>query len=286
MNANKSFVTMTPDEFVAKFGPYLVAKGASATTPDDYFVRNTATGKLELHIGRAAYRGLAAEQKQSIRDAFFWGRDIACWTSRADAPDLDLPKQVAESIGLYDAGETSEAPVFSRRHEPVEKPKRRETISPAKPAQDADKPASKSAAAFSGRLDSDEVEHILRRGSGFEGGKMRIAAFYASSHTPDEAKAFLKDEYGIGGCSHTFLNGASGFVDYDAKGMEIREWGSENNVRLSWISVDSYIRGMIRNGTYLTADERKTFDAMKAKQRGKLPTPSPRMHYAPADAVA
>ena len=285
MNANTTFVTMTPDEFVAKFRPYLIAKGARTTTPDDYFVRNTATGKLELHIGRAAYRGLAAEQKQSIRDAFYWGRDIACWTSRADAPDLDLPKQVAESIGLYGAGETSEAPVFSRRHEPVEKPKRRETISPTKPAQAANKPATK-AATLGGYLTSEEAEHVLRRGSGFAGGKMRIAAFYASNHTPDEAKSFLKEEYGTGGCSHTFLNGASGFVDYDAKGIEVREWKTDNRIRLSWVSVDSYIRGMIRNGTYLTADEQKTFDAMKAKQRGKLPTPQPRMHYAPADAVA
>lgn len=285
MNANTTFVTMTPDEFVAKFRPYLIAKGARTTTPDDYFVRNTSTGKLELHIGRTAYRGLAAEQKQSIRDAFYWGRDIACWTSRADAPDLDLPKQVAESIGLYDAGETSEAPVFSRRHEPVEKPKRRETISPAKPAQAANKPATK-AATLGGYLTGEEAEHVLRRGSGFAGGKMRIAAFYASNHTPDEAKSFLKEEYGTGGCSHTFLNGASGFVDYDAKGIEVREWKTDNRIRLSWVSVDSYIRGMIRNGTYLTADEQKTFDAMKAKQRGKLPMPQPRMHYAPADAVA
>lgn len=285
MNANTTFVTMTPDEFVAKFRPYLIAKGTRTTTPDDYFVRNTATGKLELHIGRTAYRGLAAEQKQSIRDAFYWGRDIACWTSRADAPDLDLPKQVAESIGLYDAGETSEAPAFSRSHEPVEKPKRRETISPAKPAQAANKPATK-AATLGGYLTGEEAEHVLRRGSGFAGGKMRIAAFYASNHTPDEAKSFLKEEYGIGGCSHTFLNGASGFVDYDAKGIEVREWKTDNRIRLSWVSVDSYIRGMIRNGTYLTADEQKTFDAMKAKQRGKLPTPQPRMHYAPADAVA
>lgn len=285
MNANTTFVTMTPDEFVAKFRPYLIAKGARTTTPDDYFVRNTATGKLELHIGRIAYRGLAAEQKQSIRDAFYWGRDIACWTSRADAPDLDLPKQVAESIGLYDAGETSEAPVFSRRHEPVEKPKRREVILPAKPAQATNKPATK-AATLGGYLTGEEAEHVLRRGSGFAGGKMRIAAFYASNHTPDEAKSFLKEEYGTGGCSHTFLNGASGFVDYDAKGIEVREWKTDNRIRLSWVSVDSYIRGMIRNGTYLTADEQKTFDAMKAKQRGKLPTPQPRMHYAPADAVA
>ena len=285
MNANTTFVTMTPDEFVAKFRPYLIAKGERTTTPDDYFVRNTATGKLELHIGRTAYRGLAAEQKQSIRDAFYWGRDIACWTSRADAPDLDLPKQVAESIGLYDAGETSEAPVFSRRHEPVEKPKRHETISPAKPAQTANNPAT-NAATLGGYLTGEEAEHVLRRGSGFAGGKMRIAAFYASNHTPDEAKSFLKEEYGTGGCSHTFLNGASGFVDYDAKGIEVREWKTDNRIRLSWVSVDSYIRGMIRNGTYLTADEQKTFDAMKAKQRGKLPTPQPRMHYAPADAVA
>ena len=33
--------TMTPDEFAAEFAP------ASVQTPDDYFMRNRETGKLE-----------------------------------------------------------------------------------------------------------------------------------------------------------------------------------------------------------------------------------------------
>lgn len=282
MYANTTIETLTPEQFAVKYLPMLRARDAHKATPDDYFIRNLVTGKLELHIGRNAYRGLSDEQKQSIRDAFYWGRNIACWTSRADAPDFGLPQQVAESIGLYDAGETSDAPAITRHHEPLGKTQRRETISPVEAKPQTVKAAEK----FGGFIDGDEIEHALRRGSGFEGGKMRIAAFYTQPHTPDEAKKFLREEYGTGGHSHTFLNGASGFVDYDGSGMKIRYWKQDTEAKFSWITVDSYIRGMIRNGTYLTADEQKTFDAMKAKQRGKLPMPQPRMHYAPADAVA
>ena len=44
-------------------------------------------------------------------------------------------------------------------------------------------------------LDSDaEVAHVLRRGSGFEGGKLRIAALYANDPSPADAAAFLRNE--------------------------------------------------------------------------------------------
>ena len=68
-------------------------------------------------------------------------------------------------------------------------------------------------------LSDDEINHALRHGSGFEGSKLRIAAFYASHPSPKAAQDFLKEEYGIGGHSHTYLSGNGGFVDYDSKGI-------------------------------------------------------------------
>ena len=44
--------------------------------------------------------------------------------------------------------------------------------------------------------------------SSHEGGKLRIAALYAQHPSPKEAQEFLKDEYGIGGHSHTWLDGS------------------------------------------------------------------------------
>lgn len=58
MNTNNEIVTMTPDEFAAKFAP--------AATPDSYFIRNRETGKLELHFDKADYDDLTDDQKREI----------------------------------------------------------------------------------------------------------------------------------------------------------------------------------------------------------------------------
>lgn len=70
-------------------------------------------------------------------------------------------------------------------------------------------------------VSDEEIDHVLRRGSGFAGGRLRIAALYDSHPTPKEAQDFLKEEYGIGGHSHTYLDGTSGFVDYNSKGLRL-----------------------------------------------------------------
>ena len=128
----------------------------------------------------------------------------------------------------------------------------------------------------------EEVQNILRRGSGFEGGKLRIAAFYYQNPTPPDAAAFLKEEYGIGGHSHTFLDGTSGFVDYNGKGMQIRRWRSKEDSVLRWTQVERNISNMITEGTYLTPQEQQRFNAMIAEMiGGDMPLPQPRMHYPP-----
>ncbi len=76
-------------------------------------------------------------------------------------------------------------------------------------------------------LSDEEIEHVLRRGSGFEGGKMRIAAFYASHPAPRAAQDFLKEEYGVGGHSHTYLSGSGGFVDYASVHIDGRKYSIE-----------------------------------------------------------
>ena len=42
-------------------------------------------------------------------------------------------------------------------------------------------------------LSDEEIEHVLQRGSGFEGGKLRIAALYAQNPTPVDARVFLSN---------------------------------------------------------------------------------------------
>ena len=103
-----------------------------------------------------------------------------------------------------------------------------------------------------------EIEHELRKhGSGFQDGKQRIVELYQTQ--PDKkfrAKALAK-EYGIGGHSHDYLDGSSGFVNYDGKGLEFVHYPDYQKIPLSWIQVEKYIDLMIQSDRYLTDAEKE-----------------------------
>ena len=131
-------------------------------------------------------------------------------------------------------------------------------------------------------LSQEEIEHVLRCGSGFEGSKFRIAALYAQNPTPSDARDFLKDEYGIGGHSHTYLDGTHGFVDYNGQGMRLSRRGFTEEMRLRWPAVEKHIRRMMETGTYLTEDEQERFaELQRTYAENELPLPIARMHYPP-----
>ena len=134
-------------------------------------------------------------------------------------------------------------------------------------------------------LSDDEINHALRHGSGFEGSKLRIAAFYASHPSPKAAQDFLKEEYGIGGHSHTYLSGNGGFVDYNSKGIRFSGKGYSEQTRMRWPAVEQHIRGMVENGTYLTESEQSRYEEMmRGMAGGEIPVPLPRYHYPPVKA--
>ncbi len=114
----------------------------------------------------------------------------------------------------------------------------------------------KAPSAFS--LSQAEIENELRRhGSGFAGGKQRIMALYQTQ--PDRklrAKALAK-EYGIGGHSHDYLDGSSGFVNHDWKGLEFDHYPDHQKITLKWAQVEKYIDLMIQSDRYLTDKEKE-----------------------------
>ncbi len=116
----------------------------------------------------------------------------------------------------------------------------------------------KAPSAFS--LSQAEIENELRRhGSGFAGGKQRIMALYQTQ--PDRklrAKALAK-EYGIGGHSHDYLDGSSGFVNHDWKGLEFERYPDHQKITLKWAQVEKYIDLMIQSDRYLTDKEKEHY---------------------------
>ncbi|MCR4707084.1 MAG: class I SAM-dependent methyltransferase, partial [Clostridiales bacterium] len=140
--------------------------------------------------------------------------------------------------------------------------------------------AEATASAFS--LSEADIDEGLRRGSGYAGGKLRIAALYENTPAPKEAQEFLKDEYGIGGHSHTYLDGTRGFVDYNARGMRFSWNGFKEGSHLRWPAVEQHIRRMVENSTYLSeAEQDQLAELRRTYADTGLPMPNARMHYPP-----
>ena len=127
----------------------------------------------------------------------------------------------------------------------------------------------KSPSAFA--LSQAEIENELREhGSGVQDGKWRIIELYQTQ--PDRklrAKALAK-EYGIGGHSQDFLDGSSGFVNHDGKGLEFDRYPDHQKFTLSWTQVEKYIDLMIQSDRYLT-DQKKEHRAAVQEAERQLP---------------
>ena len=112
-------------------------------------------------------------------------------------------------------------------------------------------------------LSQAEIENALRRGSNVEGSKLRIWKIYQlQSDRKLRAKALANEyaPYGPGGSSHTYLDGSSGWLDHDSKGLTFEHYPDHQKVLLRWNRVEKYIDLMIQSDRYLSDKERRTID--------------------------
>ena len=112
-------------------------------------------------------------------------------------------------------------------------------------------------------LSQAEIENALRRGSNVEGSKLRIWKIYQLQ--PDRklrTKALANEyaPYGPGGSSHTYLDGSSGWLDHDSKGLTFEHYPDHQKVLLRWDRVEKYIDLMIQSDRYLSDKERRAID--------------------------
>ena len=111
-------------------------------------------------------------------------------------------------------------------------------------------------------LSQADIEKALRRGSNFENSKLRIWEIYQTQ--PDRklrAKALAKEyaPHGPGGCSHTYLDGSSGWLDHDSKGLIFEHYPDHQKIFLRWNQVEKYIDLMIQSDRYLTDKEKEHY---------------------------
>ena len=99
----------------------------------------------------------------------------------------------------------------------------------------------------------EEINELLKKGSGFENGKERIYSFFKEHYNTQERAEFLAKEYGIGG---EYANGINEFhsgigITY-SKGDTYRP---SSVIRLTWTDVSKRIDNLIQKDEYLDIEE-------------------------------
>ena len=105
----------------------------------------------------------------------------------------------------------------------------------------------------------EEINELLKKGSGFENGKERIYSFFKEHYNTQERAEFLAKEYGIGG---EYANGINEFhsgigITY-SKGDTYRP---SSVIRLKWTDVSKRIDNLIQKDEYLDVEEKQDDNA-------------------------
>ena len=125
---------------------------------------------------------------------------------------------------------------------------------------------------FDAEISAEEMKlrAILKRGSGYAGGQLRI---YAAEQLLDAERFvdYLADEFYVGG--HSVENG---FVDYNGRGMIVREWKTNTEKKYTWRQIAKIYAEMIRCGEFPDQKVRSMYQEARRMNKG---VPRPRMHY-------
>jgi len=112
-------------------------------------------------------------------------------------------------------------------------------------------------------ITEDEIDATLNRGSNVEGGKGRIYGYLTGSHNSKEKADFLKNEYGIGGSSHSVSG--RGWIDSSGKGIRLQKPDCAD-VELNWNKVLTRFENLIRNGRYFTPEQKAKYEEMQTRE--------------------
>ncbi len=117
----------------------------------------------------------------------------------------------------------------------------------------------KNASAFT--ISMEEVDDILRRGSGFSKGKYRIYEQYLKGENVNTNAAFLKKEYGVGG-TYPAIPDTKIDLNYDGKGIRISKGALMKpaaKTTLSWPMAAKRIKTLIDTDRYMNNAEKEYF---------------------------
>lgn len=135
-------------------------------------------------------------------------------------------------------------------------------------------------------IDEQDIVDVLVMGSGFCEGRFRIQEFFSATVLPTvkEQADWLKKEYGIGGRTWDFRDGEKGFLDYDAKGLRIKRYASDNAPDyfrlLPWNEVARRLHLLVHNDQYLDENNKHGYEKWEAEQQAKRDARQAEIDYA------
>ena len=135
-------------------------------------------------------------------------------------------------------------------------------------------------------IDEQDIVDVLVMGSGFCEGRFRIQEFFSATVLPTvkEQADWLKKEYGIGGRTWDFRDGERGFLDYDAKGLKIKRYASDNDPGyfrlLPWNEVARRLHLLVHNDQYLDENNKQAYEKWEAEQQAKRDARQAEIDYA------
>ena len=107
-------------------------------------------------------------------------------------------------------------------------------------------------------ITQDEIDSFLTGGGPYSDGRLSTYAFFIQEKTAKEKADFLKERYGIGGCSHALSGADDSHADYDGKGIKLCRGGYINpsaTELLKWPQAAKSVQQLIDQGMYLKAGD-------------------------------
>lgn len=187
--------------------------------------------------------------------------------------EIELP----ESVGRGDLAEETAAAIGLPSPE-----QQQETIRQLQPRASWQPPSKDDGT----HIDEQDIVDVLVMGSGFCEGRFRIQEFFSATVLPTvkEQADWLKKEYGIGGRTWDFRDGERGFLDYDAKGLRIKRYASDNDPDyfrlLPWNEVARRLHLLVHNDQYLDENNKQAYEKWEAEQQAKRDARQAEIDYA------
>ena len=123
-------------------------------------------------------------------------------------------------------------------------------------------------------ITQDEIDAFLAGGGPYSDGRLSTYSFYLLNEDDKARTDFIKERYGIGGCSHALCGADDSHADYDGKGLKLErgDYGSpDTSVLLPWAKVAKRIGYLIDNQQFLrSADYSRMPEYERERIAGKV----------------